>query len=169
MLLSWNYPFKLLTKAVEEADPGASLEPPGERGCLYQGWLRWTYRWGQVSKASNAVGGWTVICFVSDSAKFGICISDVVLNGSIVEVKIRTFKSPKVRILASQQAYLLDPRRYKCQILSLIETKWITVYDYSRFLELLFFCTFGVFGEYSSAWRTLLICSWHPLRCGKDY
>jgi hypothetical protein len=40
----------------------------------------------------------TVIRFVSISAKFGIC-TDVVLNGTLVEAKIRTVKCTKCALI----------------------------------------------------------------------
>jgi hypothetical protein len=50
---------------------------------------------GGKRDGEGRVTRYTVIFFVSNSDKFGICTVDVGVNVTVVEAKIRTFKCPK--------------------------------------------------------------------------
>ncbi len=81
--------------------------------------------WGRESKYvhHSLEISYTVIRFVSISAKLGICIV-VGLNGTLVEAKILTFKCP----MCVFQRVPYRPTTVQISNLALIETKRITVY-----------------------------------------
>ncbi len=82
-------------------------------------WLEWTSR---CRTLSPILSSYTVIRFVSISAKFGIC-TVVGLNETLVEATIRTW-DPWMCVFYIQNVTHLGTRRCKCEI----ETKRITVY-----------------------------------------
>jgi hypothetical protein len=71
----------------------------------------------------------TVIRFVSNNAKFGIC-TVVGLNGTLIEAKIRTWDTWMGVFTIASKSVTFRPLTVQMPNLELIGTKWITVMYY---------------------------------------